>query len=77
VRDALDPVVERVHRRDPGLHDFADGPAQFDNAGRAQIVEPGVGPLGFDDRVEIAAIGNVDGKGPKPGTSMAMSVAAT
>src|SRR3546814_21028527 len=60
--DAADRRVERMHRFEFFPHRLPNPPAQFDQAGGAHVVEPGIAALRLDDRIIIAAISDVDGK---------------
>jgi hypothetical protein len=66
-----------MHRLILFAHCFANAVRlRFDEPRRAEIVEPGIGALRLDDRVIIAAIGDVDDERPKPSTSISMPSAA-
>src|SRR3546814_11870177 len=54
--DAADRRVERMHRFEFFPHRLPNPPAQFDQAGGAHVVEPGIAALRLDDRIIIAAI---------------------
>src|SRR3546814_19539241 len=62
--DAADRRVERMHRIEFFPHRLPTPPAQFDQAGGAHVVEPGIAALRLDDRIIIAAIRDAAGKRP-------------
>src|SRR3546814_12158747 len=58
--DAADAGLERMYRLVIGLNHLPDGAAQLDDASRAQGVEAFVRALRLDDRIKVAAIGDVE-----------------
>ncbi len=48
-----------MHRLELFADQFSDRAAEFHQLRRAQIVQPGIGPLRLDDRIIIAAIGHI------------------
>src|SRR3546814_15874478 len=58
--DAADAGLERMYRLVNGLNHLPDGAAQLDDASRAQGVEAFVRALRLDDRIQVAAIGDVE-----------------
>src|SRR3546814_16716890 len=58
--DAADAGLERMYRLVNGRNHLPDGAAQLDDASRAQGVEAFVRALRLDDRIKVAAVGDVE-----------------